>query len=69
MTEDYSNWSKEDLVKEIKKLKKRKKFGLVWESGKELEQVVELCKEKLPVLHENKKQEIFTNKNSQNHNL
>lgn len=28
---DYQNWRKEDLIKEIKRLKKRKKYGLVWE--------------------------------------
>jgi hypothetical protein len=28
---DYQNWSKADLIKEIKQLRKRKKYGLVWE--------------------------------------
>ena len=31
---DYSDWPKEDLAKEIKKLKKRKKFGIVWDEEK-----------------------------------
>lgn len=44
----YPNWSKEQLIEEIKRLKKRKKFGLVWEDKPE--DVVELCKTKLPVL-------------------
>ena len=28
---DYKNWSKDDLVKEIDRLRKRKKYGLVKE--------------------------------------
>lgn len=57
----YQNWSGEELVEEIKKLKKRKKYGVVWEPKEE--EVVELCKEKLPVLVENKGKEIKTDKN------
>jgi len=40
---DYHNWSKEQLVHEIKQLLKRKKFGLVWEEKPE--EVTEKCKE------------------------
>jgi len=43
-----------------KELKKRKKYGLVWEEKPE--EVVELCKEKLPVLKEVKNKEIITDK-------
>ncbi|MBU1165243.1 site-specific DNA-methyltransferase [Patescibacteria group bacterium] len=46
----------ERLEKEIKQLKSRKKYGLVWESKPE--EVVEMCKEKLPVLKEEKSREI-----------
>jgi len=56
--EDYAKWSRDELVKEIKKLKKRKKYGLVWEEKPET--VAELCKEKLPVLKEIKNREIKT---------
>lgn len=28
-----SGWTKEELIAEIKKLKERKKYGLVWEQG------------------------------------
>jgi adenine-specific DNA-methyltransferase len=42
-----------------KELKKRKKYGLVWEKDKP-EEVVEICKEKLPVLKEVKNKEIIT---------
>lgn len=55
---DYSEWSKTELVREIKKLEKRKKYGIVWEDKPE--KVAELCKEKLPVLEEDKKKEIKT---------
>lgn len=47
-----------ELEKEIKKLKSRKKYGLVWEEKPE--KVVELCKNKLPVLIEDSKKEIKT---------
>ncbi|MBI2101967.1 site-specific DNA-methyltransferase [Candidatus Woesearchaeota archaeon] len=55
---DYSNWSKEELVRELKKVEKRKKYGMVWEDKPE--KVAELCKEKLPVLEEDTKKEIKT---------
>src|SRR3989344_670143 len=55
---DYANWSKTELVKELDKLSKRKKYGIVWEDKPE--QVAELCKEKLPILEEDKKKEIKT---------
>jgi len=55
----------EKLQKEIerlkKELKKKKKYGLVWEEKPE--EVVEMCKEKLPVLKEVKSKEIITDKN------
>jgi len=44
-----------------KELKRRKKYGLVWEEKPE--EVVEMCKEKLPVLKEVKNKEIITDKN------
>lgn len=58
---DYQNWSKTDLIKEIKRLKEPKKYGLVWEYKPE--EVVEMCKEKLPVVKEVKNIEIITDKN------
>ena len=57
------NLEKGKLLAEIerlkKELKKRKKYGLVWEEKPE--EVVEMCKEKLPVLKEVKSKEIMTN--------
>ncbi|MEM5793560.1 MAG: site-specific DNA-methyltransferase [Candidatus Aenigmatarchaeota archaeon] len=58
---DYSNWTKEELIKELEKLKKQKKYGLVWEDKPE--QVALMCKEKLPILTEDKSKEIITDKN------
>ena len=57
----YDEYSKQELIEEIKQLKKRKKYGLVWEDKKE--DVVEMCKEKLPILKEVKNKEIITDKN------
>jgi len=64
---DYSNWSKEELVRELKKIEKRKKYGIVWEDKPE--QVALLCKEKLPILAEDKSKEIVTDKEKSNHIL
>src|SRR3989344_3608391 len=54
----------EKLLAEIerlkKELKKKKKYGLVWEDKSE--DVVEMCKEKLPILKEIKNKEIITDK-------
>lgn len=55
---DYTNWDREDLIKEIEQLRKRKKYGLVWEDKPE--NVVEQCKTELPVLEEVKNKEIIT---------
>jgi adenine-specific DNA-methyltransferase len=53
---DYSSWTKEELIKELRKVEKRKKYGIVWEDRPE--KVAELCKEKLPVLTEDKTKKI-----------
>ncbi len=51
---------KSEVERLKKELKKRKKYGLVWEEKPE--EVVEMCKEKLPVLKEVKNKEIITDK-------
>jgi adenine-specific DNA-methyltransferase len=53
---NYQAWSKEDLIREIQKLEKRKKYGVVWEDKPEA--VAELCKEKLPILVEDESREV-----------
>ena len=55
---DYLNLTKEELIRELEKIKKQKKYGIVWEDKPE--QVALLCKEKLPVLTEEKDKEIIT---------
>ncbi|MCK4735729.1 MAG: site-specific DNA-methyltransferase [Methanophagales archaeon] len=57
---DYDNWSKTELIKEVKKLEKRKKYGIVWEDKPE--DVAKRCKNELPVLEEDKNKEIVTDK-------
>jgi len=46
----YDEYTKEQLLEEINKLTKQKKFGLVWEDKPE--NVVEQCKTNFPVLQE-----------------
>jgi len=48
--------TKEELVALVKEVKKRKKYGLVWEDKPE--DVVEQCKKELPVLEESKDKAI-----------
>src|SRR3989338_7171539 len=55
---DYSNWSKEELVRELKKVEKRKKYGIVWEDKPEI--VAKKCETELPILEEDTKKEIKT---------
>lgn len=59
---DYTNWDRKELIKEIEQLRKRKKYGLVWEDKPE--DVVEQCKTELPVLEEVKDKEIITDPNN-----
>ena len=57
---NYQTWAKEDLIQEIKRLKKRKKYGLVWEEEKTKERFEADAEGKLPVLVEDTKREIIT---------
>jgi len=61
---DYSDWTKEDLVKEIKKLERRKKYGIVWDEEKTKEKFDKDSEDKLPILKEVKSKEIQTDNNS-----
>lgn len=56
---DYSQYSKEELIKLIKNLE-RHRYGLVWEDKHE--EVAEQCSKELPVLVEDKSKEIVTDK-------
>jgi len=65
----YESYTKEQLVEELKKLSKRKKYGLVWEEEKTKE-IFELQAEgKLPVLKENESNSIVTELSQPTHIL
>jgi adenine-specific DNA-methyltransferase len=57
--------TKEELIAEIERLKKelkeKKRYGLVWEEKPE--EVVDMCKKKLPIVKEVKSKETITDKN------
>jgi hypothetical protein len=55
---NYDSYNKEQLIAELKKLSKRKKYGLVWEEEKTKEKFEADAEGKLPVLVEDKKREI-----------
>ena len=61
---NYSDWSNDDFVKEIKKLKERKKYGIVWNEEKTKEEFDKESEGKLPILKEVKSNEIQTSDNS-----
>lgn len=63
MSKDYSNLSKEELLRLVEKQEeelKSKKYGLVWDSEREPEQVVLDCENNLPILKRVKGKEIRT---------
>lgn len=69
MHNKYSNLSKEELLKLIEKQEaelKSKKYGLVWDSEREPEQVVLDCENNLPVLKRVKGKEIKTDDGEDN---
>jgi len=53
---EYFKW---EILRLKRELKKKKKYGLVWEEKPE--DVVEMCKENLPILNEVNDNEIITN--------
>ncbi|MBL7105460.1 MAG: hypothetical protein ISS18_14120 [Bacteroidales bacterium] len=58
---NYENYTHSQLVAVLKKLSKRRKYGLVWEEEKTKEKFEADAEGKLPVLVEDKKREIKTN--------
>lgn len=61
MSKKYLNFSKDELIKEIIQLKKRKKFGLNWENKRE--EVIDKCTSNIPLLKEDSKKKILVDKN------
>ena len=47
---DYTSWSQAELISEIKKLNKRKKYGLIWDEERTKEVFEEEAQKKLPIL-------------------
>ena len=66
---DYNTWSKEDVVKRIEALEKRKKYGLVWDEERTKEKFEAEAEGKLPVLKEIKSKEINTDPGKPTHIL
>jgi adenine-specific DNA-methyltransferase len=60
---EYETWSKPELIREIKKLEKRKKYGIVWDEERTKEIFEEEVQHKLPVLNESKTKKIITDSN------
>lgn len=56
----YNNYTREQLIDELKKLSKRKKYGIVWEEEKTKEKFEADVEGRLPVLIEDRKKEIKT---------
>lgn len=50
MNKRLEDYTKEELLEVVKGLKRRKKFGLVWEE--KIEDVVQQCQMKLPIIEE-----------------
>src|SRR3989338_6845192 len=55
---DYSQFSKDDLIKIVEKLETRKKYGLIWDEEKVKEQFEKDAENALPVLKEINSKEI-----------
>jgi len=58
MAKDYSQLTKEELLKIVEKLESRKKYGLIWDEDKVKEQFEKDAENALPVLKEVKGKEI-----------
>jgi adenine-specific DNA-methyltransferase len=61
---DYNSLSKKELLALIEKMQAEKKYGLVWEEDKIIENVVLACSTNEPILTEIKKNKIVSKKNT-----
>jgi len=59
---DYTDWTKDDLVAEIRKLSRRKKYGLVWENRDEV--LVEELENNIPLFEQVKSRAIITSEDA-----
>lgn len=62
MTKKLEDYTQDELIEVVKNLRRRKKFGLVWEDKPE--EVVGLCQTNLPVLEEVAERAIIDEQNS-----
>lgn len=69
MAKDYSQLSKEELLKIIEKIESRKKYGLIWDEEKVKEQFEKDAQNALPVLKEIKTKEIIDKESSKPYNF
>lgn len=58
-SQPYRDWSKDDLIEEIIRLRKRKKYGLVWDSEKTREVFEQDVRNRLPVLADMEKDSLM----------
>lgn len=65
----YADWTREELIKRIASLEKRKKYGLVWDEERTKEKFEADADGKLPVLKEVKSKEIKTDSDKPTHIL
>jgi adenine-specific DNA-methyltransferase len=65
----YADWTKEELIKRVTALDKRKKYGLVWDEEKTKEKFEADTEGKFPVLKEVKSKEIHTDPKQPTHIL
>ena len=66
---EYKDYTREQLIVELHKLNKKKRYGLVWEEERTKEKFEAESLGKLPVLVEDKKKEIKINENKPTHIL
>lgn len=66
---NFKDWSKEDLIKHIEKLEKRKKYGLVWDEERTREVFELQAQNSLPVLEEAPDYAVATNPEQPTHIL
>lgn len=66
---NFKDWSKEDLIKHIEKLEKRKKYGLVWDEERTREVFELQAQNSLPVLEEAPDYAVVTNPEQPTHIL
>ena len=66
---DYSNWEKPDLIIQIEKMEKRKKYGLVWDEEHAHEEFEVQAQNSLPVLEEVPENAVATDPQKPTHIL